>query len=158
MTEQLAARDPIELSSLTSLPLPHLSIRGTLPDSRFGAERQPSPSEPTTTKLVTTSVPPNATETSTSHPTAYPGPRRPLTTTMGDLPAELIQKILAEADLASVVAAGGVNSAWRAVVKDVSVVSRCSDEWCGVVCLSRNGFTRPKGWVGTVSECSCGQA
>lgn len=37
-----------------------------------------------------------------------------------ELPAELIQKILAEADLATVIAAGGVNVAWRAVVKDVS--------------------------------------
>lgn len=46
---------------------------------------------------------------------------------MGELPAELIQKILAEADLATVVAAGGVNSAWRAVVKDVSVVRGLGD-------------------------------
>lgn len=52
---------------------------------------------------------------------------------MGELPAELIQKILAEADLATVVAAGGVNSAWRAVVKDVSVMY-----------LNRSGFTVPQ--------------
>lgn len=149
MTEQLATRGAVELTSVTASFFPHCHLGDLGSTSRSSADDQSSLQYSSRDGLR--SLERNG-EAASTQPTVHQRKRsrgdrgllasnRPKASTMGELPAELIQKILAEADLATIVAAGGVNAAWRAVVKDVSVVRGFGE----VVCLSRSGFTRSKG-------------